>query len=200
MNLLAYTYYHAPGALLILLLVGCATNPLTGKRELDPNVRNQLLSVAQAEIHGLATDYLQTGKVDYKKDLISGALSQVYTLEGTATPATQASVGAAVATVISDPSLKAAVTSAALNTINAVPAGTTKPVAINGALSALDLALSQLKAPTSSIWKAGEPLSFAREDMRRGMDKGDQGRGKLDKGDQRRGPLSLILRFLGFGK
>lgn len=128
----------------LLGIAGCVTNPITGKKTLDPNVQNQLVAVASAEIHGLANDYLQTGKVDYKKDLISGALSQVYTLEGTATPATQASVGAVVGTVITDPGLKAAVTSAAVNTINAVPAGTTKPVAINGALSALDLALQKV--------------------------------------------------------
>lgn len=127
-------------------LAGCSTDPVTGKRTLDPNVRNQLLAVAQAEAHALTQDYLLTGNVDFKRDLISGALSQVYTLEGTATPATQASVSAAVGSVITEPKLKAAVTNAALNTINAAPAGTAKTVAINSAVIALDAYIANLAA------------------------------------------------------
>jgi hypothetical protein len=132
---------------ILICFSGCVTDPATGKQSLDPSVRNQLIAVASAELHGLAADYLTTGNVDFKKDLISGALSQVYTLDGTATPLTQSSVAAVVGNVIKDPSLKQAVTGAAINTINAVPQGTSKTTAINGALGALDIALGNLKVP-----------------------------------------------------
>lgn len=132
-----------------LALASCAKDS-AGNVTLDPAARDLMLSVAQAEAHGLAADYLTTGNVDFKKDLISGALAQVYTLEGTATPAVQGTVGAVVRNVITDPALASAVTNAAVTTINAAPAGTSKTTAINQALLLLDQEVAKLRPPVST--------------------------------------------------
>ena len=137
--------------LVTLILTGCVTNPLTGKKELSPEAKTFILQVAQSEAHQLANDYLTNGNINFKKDLISGGLSQVYTLDGTPSPATQTLIGQAVGNVITNPSLAAAVTKAVVNTVAAAPAGTAKTTAINEALGALDVSIA------NAVTKANSP-------------------------------------------
>jgi hypothetical protein len=137
----------------LLFPAGCAKDE-AGNYHLDPGVRDQLIAVAQAQAHAIATSYLQTGNIDFKKDLISGALSQVYTLEGTTTPATKANVTTVIGNVIKDPYLKAAVADAAIKTIEAVPSGTAKNTGITNALIALDTAIGTIGKPSAAITKS----------------------------------------------
>lgn len=129
-------------------LASCALNPVTGKQELSPAAFNLILAVASSEAHALAADYLQSGHVDYKKDLISGALSQVRTIEGTANPVTTGLVSQAVGNVITDPNLQAAVTTATVKTVNeALSKGLTTSSAVETSVALLDTILSHYSKP-----------------------------------------------------
>lgn len=133
-----------------LLFSGCATDS-TGKRTLDPAAMTLIVQTASAAAHNLAAVYLSsgTGKVDYSKALISGALSQVRTLQGTANPVTLALVKEAVGNVITNPVLATATADAAIVTINqGLSQGLTKDSAIETGVSLLD-AITQHYAPVA---------------------------------------------------
>jgi hypothetical protein len=131
------------------MFTSCATDS-NGNYIIDPAAKSLMLSVAQSEAHQIASSYLTTGNVDWKADLISGALSQIYTLQGTTTPLVNDAVNNAVGNVITDPALKVAVANAAISTINAAPQGTAKDTAISAALGILDTAIASAAASASS--------------------------------------------------
>src|SRR5690348_14168207 len=88
-----------------LLLASCATNPTTGKQEVDPGIQNAMLDVARSAVAALETSYASTGKLDWNA-AAQGAIGQAFTVESTT------AVNSAVNRVIGDPNYAGAVTNA----------------------------------------------------------------------------------------
>lgn len=64
----------------LLGIAGCTTNPLTGKKELDPQIRNSVIDVARSAVAGLAAGAAKTGTLHWQ-DFAQGALTQVYAVQ-----------------------------------------------------------------------------------------------------------------------
>lgn len=125
-----------------LLLVSCVTNPLTGKKEIDPSVRNALIDVAKATVAGIATSQATTGKVDWNL-VAQGALSQVYS-----TTSTVAANRAIDIMIPNNPKLSGAVQTAVGSVVaKAKEKGLDESSAVVIGATFLDNELNNLKAP-----------------------------------------------------
>jgi len=90
---------------ILALFTSCATNPTTGKQELDPGIRNAMLEVARASVNGLVSSYATTGKFNAEA-MAQGALGQVYTVDSVN------AVNDAVSRVVKDPNYAGAIAQA----------------------------------------------------------------------------------------
>lgn len=126
----------------LLGISGCVTNPITGKKELDPSVRNALIDVAKSAVAGIATSEATTGKVDWNL-VAQGALSQVYATS------TVTAANRAIDIMVPDDKLSGAVQTALGSVVaTAKEKGnlSTSDAVVIGA-TFLDNELSNLKAP-----------------------------------------------------
>lgn len=147
-------------AALGLLLAGCLSLGLgscsqfgqgTNGAQVQASALNLVKATATSEAATLALDYLQHGSINYKADLISGALSQVRTLEGTASPLSIDLIRQAVGYVIPQPGLRADVTDAAIRTLNqGIAGGLNKDTAIETGLTLLDQSVQRYLATHKS--------------------------------------------------
>jgi phage tail protein X len=121
-----------------ILFVGCVTNPLTGKKQIDPNVQNALIDVARSAVAGLAASASSPNWAA----VAQGALQAVYS-----TQSVNAIHGAVVDT-IGNTAYAAAVNTAVTSVISAAQnKGLNQQSAILIGATALDNALQATKAP-----------------------------------------------------
>ena len=122
-----------------ILLSGCITNPLTGKKELDPKVHAAVIDVARGAVAGLAASASSPNWAA----VAQGALQAVYSTESTD------AIKSAVTDTIGNNAYGSAVTTAAVSVIAAAKAkGLDEQSAILIGATALDNALqASKKAP-----------------------------------------------------
>lgn len=125
----------------LLGIAGCATNPVTGKKELDPQIRNSLIEVARGAVQGLAAGAAKTGTLNWQ-DAAQGALAQVYSVQST--DAINRAVGYSGLSTGYQAALSTAITTVVSTAKNS---GLDEKSAILIGTTALDKALQASKAP-----------------------------------------------------
>ncbi len=119
-----------------ILLTGCITNPLTGKKEVDPKIQAAVIDVARGAVAGLAASASSPNWAA----VAQGALQAVYSTQSTE------AVKAAVTDTIGNNAYGSAVTTAAVSVIAAArDKGLNQQQAILIGATALDNALQASK-------------------------------------------------------
>lgn len=129
-------------AISCLLLPACATDSTTGKKTLDPDIRNALIDVAKSAVAGMAASEATSGKIDWNL-VAQGALGQVYSTSSVA------AANKAVAYMIPNDTKLTGVVQTAVGSVAAAAKskGLNESSAILIGTTFLDNELSNLQAP-----------------------------------------------------